>query len=317
MPTRILTQADVRSVLTMDLALPAVEEAFRAHGRGESIMPPKVYLPLDHHSGDLRAMPAYMAGTAGVKWVCSYPDNPHRHGLPAVMAVYILNDPATGAVLSVMDATAITAYRTGAAAAIATKHLFDGAPKTLGIIGCGAQSRYVVSAHRLLWPELEVRCADLARRAAERLAGEVNGVAADIEEAAGSNVVCTVTPSRHPLIRRDWIRDGAHVNAMGADAPGKQELDPQILLDARVVLDDAHQAAESGEVNVPISKGVFTLNRVYGTLGEIVAKRLEGRGAARITVFDSTGLAIQDTALARAVYDAARERNLGQDLELV
>ena len=317
MPTRVLTQANVRSILTMELALSAVEDAFRAHGRGESIMPPKVYLSLPHHSGDLRAMPAYMAGTAGVKWVCSYPENPQTHGLPSVMAVYILNDPATGAVLSVMDATAITAYRTGAAAAIATKHLFHGEPKTLGIVGCGAQSRHLVAAHRLLWPQIDVRCADVARRAAERIAAEIDGSAVDIEEAAHTEVLCTATPSRHPLIKREWVRDGSHINAMGADAPGKQELDPQILLDARVVLDDVHQATESGEVNVPIEKGLYTANRVHGTLGEIVANRLEGRGAARITVFDSTGLAIQDTALARAVYEAAREQNLGQEIDLI
>jgi ornithine cyclodeaminase/alanine dehydrogenase len=160
---------------------------------------------------------------------------------------------------------------------------------------------------------LETLCA-VAR---ERIAGEIDGTAVDIEEAARADVVCTATPSRHPLIKRDWIRDGAHINAMGADAPGKQELDPQILLDARVVLDDIQQATESGEVNVPIQKGLYTASRVHGTLGEIVANRLDGRGTAQITVFDSTGLAIQDTALARAVYDAAREQNIGRDIDLV
>lgn len=301
----------------MDVAIPAVEEAFKAHGRGEAIMPAKVYVPLEHHGGDFRAMPAYLAGSVGVKWVCSYPENPQRHGLPAVMAVYILNDPSTAEVLAVMDATAITAFRTGAAAAVASKVLVEGEPRTLGIIGCGAQSRYLVSAHRYFWPEIEVRCADVARKAAERLVGEVRGEAVDIEVAAGSDIVCTATPSRHPLIQRQWIRDGAHINAVGADAPGKQELDPQILLDARVVVDDMHQGVESGEVNVPIANGTYAQTRIHSTLGEIIAGRIQGRGPARVTVFDSTGLAIQDAALARAVYDAAVDGGVGQIIDLL
>lgn len=301
----------------MEIAVRAVEDAFLAYGRGEAVMPPKVYVPLEHHGGDFRAMPAYLAGSVGVKWVCSYPENPLRHGLPAVMAVYILNDPATAEVLAVMDATTITAFRTGAAAAVASKHLVDGEPRTLGIIGCGAQSRYLVNAHRHFWPEIAIRCADVARQAAERLVGECGGEAVDIEVAAGSDIVCTATPSRHPLIKRQWIREGAHINAIGADAPGKQELDPQILLDARVVLDDLHQAVESGEVNVPIANGTYAESRIHGTLGEIIAGRIQGRGPARITLFDSTGLAIQDAALARAVYDAAVEQGIGQEIDLL
>jgi alanine dehydrogenase len=317
MGTRILRQADVRTLLTAELALAAVEDALRQHGRGDTLMPPKVYLQLDHHGGDFRAMPAYFAGSVGVKWVCSYPENPQRNGLPAVMAVYILNDPATAATLAVMDATLITAVRTGAAAAIASRQLLGRDPASLGIIGCGAQSRHIVEAHRLLWPDVQIRCSDVARRAAERLAGDVSGEAVSIEEAAACDIVCTATPSRHPVVRREWIREGAHINAMGADAPGKQELDPQILLDARVFLDDMHQAVESGEVNVPIAKGLYDQSRIYGTLGEILAGRVDARGNAAITVFDSTGLAVQDAAVARAVFESAREQNIGLEVDLL
>lgn len=317
METRILTQRDVRGLLSMELAVPAMEEAFRQHGRGETQMPPKVYLTLDHHHGDFRAMPAYFAGSVGLKWVCSYPDNPKKHGLPAVMAVYVLNDPATAVPLAIMDATLVTAFRTGAGAAVASKHLAAPDPRTLGIIGCGAQARYLIDAHRAIWPELEVRAADVSRQAAERVAAEAKGEAVDIEEAANCDIVCTATPSRHPVVRRDWIRDGVHINAIGADAPGKQELEVQILHDARVVLDDVEQAVHSGEVNVPIERGEYAADRIHGTIGEVLAGRIRGRGPAHITVFDSTGLAVQDAALARAVYDAARERGIGQLIELI
>src|SRR5512144_1047045 len=130
MPTRILTRGDVARLCTMEMALDAVEVAFAAHGRGETRMPVKVYLPLPEHAGDFRAMPAYFSGAAGVKWVNSHPQNPARHKLPAVMGVYILSDPATARPLAIMDATLLTAFRTGAAAGVATKHLYPGAPRS-------------------------------------------------------------------------------------------------------------------------------------------------------------------------------------------
>lgn len=317
MDTRVLTQKDVRKLLSMELAVPAVEDAFRQHGRGETLMPPKVYLTLDHHKGDFRAMPAYFAGSVGLKWVCSYPENPQHNGLPAVMAVYVLNDPATAAPLAIMDGTLLTAFRTGAGAAVASRYLAAPDPETLGIIGCGVQSRYLIDAHRHYWPDLAVRAADVSREAAERIASECGGEAVDIEEAAASDIICTATPSRHPLVRREWVRDGAHINAVGADAPGKQELDPRILADARVVLDDVEQATHSGEINVPIHDGQYSIERVHGTIGEVIAGRITARADARITVFDSTGLAIQDAAVARAVYDTAREQGVGQVIELI
>src|SRR5262245_32311643 len=176
MPTRILTRADVARLLTMEMALEAVEEAFAAHGRGTARMPVKVYLPLPEHAGDFRAMPAFMAGAAGVKWVNSHPENPARHGLPSVMGVYILSDPATAAPLAVMDATLLTAYRTGAAAAVATKYCAARAPRTVGLVGCGVQARVLVEAHRALFgADLELVMADAVPAAAEALARELGG----------------------------------------------------------------------------------------------------------------------------------------------
>lgn len=318
MTTRILTRADVARLLTMDLALAAVEKAFAAHGRGETLMPVKVYLSLPQYAGDFRAMPSFMAGAAGVKWVNSHPENPARHGVPSVMGVYILSDPATARPLAIMDATLLTAYRTGAAAGVATKFLLGRAPKSVGFVGCGVQARYFLEAHRALWGALEWRMADAVPAVAEKLAAWGGGRAVSVEDAAACDVVCTATPSRTPVVQRAWVRPGAHLNAMGADAPGKQELDPRLLLDGRVFIDDLHQATESGEVNVPLHTGLMKESQLAGTLGEVIAGTKPARPSAdTITIFDSTGLAVQDLALATILLDAARAQNVGQDVPLV
>jgi len=317
MGTLILTRAEVESLLSMERVVETVEQAFAAYGRGEARMPAKVYLDLPEHHGDFRAMPAFLAGSAGVKWVNSHPENPERNKLPSVMGLYILSDPATALPLAVMDATVITAYRTGAAGAVASKYLAVGEPRTLGFVGCGVQARVLLSAHRALFSDLQLKMADIDATRAERFARSTGGAAVSIEEAAACDIVCTSTPSRAPVVDRAWVRAGTHINAMGADAPGKQELDPAILRDAQVVIDDAHQAVHSGEINVPVTAGQLADSDLHGTLGEIVAGLQPGRRGDEITVFDSTGLAIQDVAVARMVYDLARERGAGTELPLI
>jgi alanine dehydrogenase len=310
--TLLLSRADVRALVSMKDALAAVEGAFAAHGRGQAQMPPKVYLTLDEHDGDLRAMPAYVDGAAGVKWVNSHPQNPARFGLPSVMGLYILTDPATALPLCVMDATLLTAIRTGAAAAVASKHLFKGSPRTVGFVGSGVQARTLLEAHRALYGDaFEVLAADSVPEVAAAFAREAGGRVVSIEEASGSDIVCASTPSRTPVVMRAWVKDGAHINAIGADAPGKQELDPAILRDARVIIDDWEQATHSGEVNVPLHDGTLSKSDIGGTLGEVVAGKIPGRGDARLTVFDSTGLAVQDVALARIIHIAARAAGMG------
>lgn len=317
MKTLILTREDVKKILTMEAAIPAVERAFAAHGRGETVMPAKVYLPLTKHAGDFRAMPAYLAGSAGVKWVNAHPENPARHRLPSVMGVYVLSDPATAFPLAVMDATLLTAFRTGAAGAVASRHLAVRSPRSIGIIGCGVQARFLLEAHRALYGSLGVFASDVSTDSMMRFNAEMGCHVGSVQVAASSDIVLTCTPARGPVLKREWIRAGTHINAMGADAPGKQELDPAILHQAKVVLDDLAQATESGEVNVPLHNGSYRREQIYGTIGEVVAGSKKGREGDEITVFDSTGLAVQDVALARVVYDEARSRGVGTELDLV
>jgi ornithine cyclodeaminase/alanine dehydrogenase len=317
MKTLVLAGKDLEKILTMEVAIPAVEKAFAAHGRGEAVMPPKLYLPLEKYAGDFRAMPSLLGDAAGVKWVNMHPENPKRFNLPAVMGVYILSDPETAFPLAVMDGTRLTSFRTGAAAAVASKHLAVKSPATVGFIGCGVQARKLLAAHRAQYSGFRAIMADASSEAAEKFAREAGGFVGSMDQAGSCDIICTSTPSRSPVLHRSYVGISTHINAMGADAPGKQELDPRILQDATVVLDDLAQATESGEVNVPLHTGAYRREQIYGTLGEIVAGKKPGRVGTEITVFDSTGLAIQDLALARVVFDEARKRGLGIEIDLV
>ena len=315
--TLILTHADVAKLADMQLAVTAVEGAFAAHARGEARMPSKVYLALPEHRGDFRAMPAVMGRYAGLKWVNAHPENRERHQLPTVMGTYVLSDPRSGFPLAVMDATLLTALRTGAAAAVATKHLAQLPLSRVGFIGCGVQARMFRDAHRVLGG-FEIFAADREPSRADAFALQSNGRAVSIEKAAGCPVVCIATPSSTPVIQRAWVQPGTHINAMGADGPGKQELDPQILLSARVIIDEHEQSVHGGELNVPIAQGVFSEAQIAATLGEVILGTKPGRTSpSDITVFDSTGLAIQDVALAAALYERALQQGIGQPLALV
>lgn len=317
MKTLILTRADVERVATMELAVDAVERAFAGFGRGEAIMPPKVYLPIDDHDGDFRAMPARLGASAGIKWVNVHAQNSKRYELPTVMAVYVLNDPANAFPLAVMDGTLLTAMRTGAAGAVASKYLARGAPSTISFIGCGVQAHTLHGTHQVVFGGFESLAHDRNAATAQRFADQVGARVVSLEEAAGADIVCTATPSRTPFLEAPWIQPGAHINAMGADAPGKRELTTETLNRAAVYIDDIHQATASGEINVPLAEGAFALHDIAGTLGEVVVGALPRPDGRTTTVFDSTGLAVQDLSLARAIYDAARSLGIGLDVDLV
>jgi alanine dehydrogenase len=308
MPTLILDKKTVQGMLNMTAVIKAVEQAFLDWANGKGTMPAKAYLVLQE--GDFRAMPAALPGAAGVKWVNVHPKNPTR-GLPTVMAVLIYNDPETGYPLAVMDATDITAFRTGATAAIASKYLARPDSHTIGVIGAGRQAYTQIMAHSELFDLRMVKIYDLVPAAAEKLVRSLpqfKTKICGIEEAAASDIVCTVTPARGPVLKKSHVRPGTHINAIGADAEGKEELEPSVLKGAMVVVDDLRQASKSGEINVPISKGLYTASEVYSTLGEIIAGHKPGRTDPNaVTIFDSTGVAIEDIAIAKLIYERAKK----------
>jgi alanine dehydrogenase len=320
MKTRILTRSELEGLADMAAIVEAVEAAFRAHAEGKSQMPPKVYLTLP--GGDFRAMPSTVEGAAGIKWVSSHPENPARHGLPAVMGVYILSDPACAFPLAVLDGTLITALRTGAAAGVATKHLTSGAPSTVGFVGCGVQAHFALHAHRVVLGDgFEALCADLRPDAAEAFAKEIrdqglSARAVTVEEAAGAEIVNATTPGTRVAVEARWVRPNAHVNAMGADAPGKQELATDLLAKAQIIIDEHHQATHSGEVNVPLAKGALSESDLTGNLGDVILGKI-AVDQSRLTVFDSTGLAVQDVATARLLFDEAQAAGVGTEVDLI
>jgi len=318
MPTLLLDRNSIKNLIRISDVINVVEEAFRMCGEGRGKMPAKTYLSLEH--GDFRAMPAALPGSAGVKWVNVHPKNPSR-GLPSIMAILVYNDPETGYPLAVMDATEITAYRTGAAAAIASKYLARHDSHTIGIIGAGFQAHTQILAHAELFNPITVNVFDVSKSAVDRLTQSLSQFPirnCSIQEAVASDIVCTLTPSQSPIIRKEWIKPGTHINAVGADAPGKQELDPSIIKESIVVVDDIKQASGSGEINVPIQKGIYSVSEVYGTLAEVVAGKKKGRAHNNdVTVFDSTGIAVEDIAVAKLLFEKAQQRGGYPSIDLV
>jgi alanine dehydrogenase len=322
----LLTDSDVSRLVDTSESIEVVEAAFADFGRGLAQMPPKVYLNFPLQRGDLRAMPAAVGDRyAGVKLINSHELNPSK-GLPSVVGTYVLFSQETGIPLCLMAATVLTALRTGAASGVASKYLARPGSSTLGLIGAGAQAAYqfravagqLPIAEVVVWaPENDTvrRDAFLAAISAEH--PSVRFRAGSLEEAAASDVLCTTTPARAPLFAADAIRPGTHVNAVGADGPGKQELDPAILKGARVIVDERYQAVHGGEVNVAITEGIFSESDIAGTLPDVVNGSIPGRTSdSEITIFDSTGLAIQDIAVAILAYTRAVETGTGSNIEL-
>jgi len=318
MPTLLLDRKAVNNLMNMSDVINVVEEAFKMWGEGKVNMPPKAYLLVEH--GDFRAMPAALPGCAGMKWVNAHPQNQSRN-LPSVMAVIIYNDPETGYPLAIMDGTKITAYRTGAAAAIASKYLARQDSHTIGIIGAGCQAYTQIIAHAELFDLSSINVFDISEAAVDKLIKsfpEFPVRSCSIQEAAASDIVCTLTPSRNPIIKKEWIIAGTHINAVGADAAGKEELDPSILKEAIVVVDDLRQASTGGEINVLIKKGIYTVNEIYGTLPELVVRKKKGRTDNKvITVFDSTGIAVEDIAVAKFLFEKGQQMGGYPSIDLI
>ncbi len=326
MQTLLLNSDDVAANARMDEVIVAVEEAFGAYQRGDVQMPAKSYIDLPKYNGDFRSMPAYMAAeewdAAGIKWVNVHTDNPEAYELPTVMGTMIYSDPRNAFPLSIMDGTTLTRKRTGAAAAVATDHLAVSDADSLGIVGAGVQSYTQLEAISVVRDIETVVVADKREAAIEafleRFGDEFDVRAGSIAEAAACDVLSTVTPVESPIVSADDVGERTHVNAMGADAPGKQELDEEIVANATLVIDDYEQCTHSGEINVPWSRGVLEDADIDAELGSIVTGETPGRtDEDGVTVFDSTGLAIQDVAAARVVYQRANERDNGTPFDLV
>ena len=297
----------VEAAVSPERALEAVREAFVAYARGEWTMPPKVYVPA-YPAGDFRAMPALGAGHALLKWVTSFPGNPGL-GLPTVMGLVLLSDASNGALRAVLDAGAVTALRTGAAAVLAAETLGRENADAAAGIGAGVNGRaaartFAARGRRvLLWDVDAAR----AHAVAEELGVET---AASREDALSADLVVTVTPGREPIFAEGSLMPGQHVSLMGADGPGKQEIATGELARVRVFCDDWEQASHNGDLVHAVEAGAVAREDVT-ELGAVLAGGARGRSSAdEATAFDSTGLAIQDLAIALAALERADELEL-------
>ncbi|MGB2875262.1 MAG: ornithine cyclodeaminase family protein [Gaiellaceae bacterium] len=303
----VFTAQHVEKAVSPARALEAVRDAFVAYARGEWSMPPKVYVPA-YPAGDFRAMPALGAGHAALKWVTSFPGNPER-GLPTVTGLVLLSDASNGALRAVLDAAAVTALRTGAAAVLAAETLGRPDAENAAVVGAGvngqAAARTFLARGRTvsLWDVDPVR----AEEAASQLGASVAG---SREEALGADLVVTMTPGHEVLLRAGSLRPGQHVSLMGADGPGKAEIEVAELLRTHIFCDDWEQASHNGELVHAVDEGALRREQVT-ELGAVLAGEEEGRRADdEITTFDSTGLAIQDLAIALAAIERVNELDL-------
>jgi alanine dehydrogenase len=299
----VFPQQAVLSAVSPAQAIDRVRDGFVEYAGGEWQMPPKVYVDA-HPNGDFRAMPAKGAGLAILKWVTSFPRNPEA-GLPVVMGMICVSSAADGEPLALIDVRSVTLLRTGAVAAVAAQELARQDAKTVGIVGCGLHG---ASAARCLaaaeyGPGV---CFDPDPDAAGRLAGKLGWQAGGLEDALACDVVTCVTPGAEPVVREADLRPGTHLSMLGADGPGKAEAEPAAVARCELFCDEWTQASHGGELSGAVRAGLVGRDRVT-ELGDVLTGRAPGRsGPEATTLFDSTGLAIQDLAICLAVLHAQR-----------
>jgi alanine dehydrogenase len=322
----VLSRRDVLELLTLDACIAAVERAFRLHAEGRTLGPGVLGVPA--RDGGFHIKAAGLMGERSyfaAKTNANFPDNPRRFGRPAIQGTVVLADASTGVPLAVMDSGSVTALRTGAATAVAARLLARGDAHTATIVGCGVQGEIQLAAIAAVLPLQRVwlldtdhaRAEALAARAAARF-GLRADAAKDLPAALRESAVCvTCTPSRRAFLAARDVAPGTFVAAVGADNAGKQELDPALVASATLVVDVLDQCAEIGELQHALAAGLMTREQVHAELADVVIGRRPGRTRDdEITVFDSSGTALEDVAAATAVYEKARAAGRGTEVAL-
>jgi len=327
----ILREPEIRSLLDPAGCLQAVENAFSAYARGQAELPAVINLEVPERGGEVHVKAGYLRTNSyyAVKIASGFPDNPQL-GLPSSDGMVLVFDARTGALTALLlDNGFITDLRTGAAGAVAAKHLARATVETVAVVGSGAQARYQIRSLALVrkfrevrvWgrhPEKAAACLqDLSR---EGLATDCRFVlASSVREAVErADIVITVTASREPLVQADWIATGALVIAVGSDGPDKQELDVEVLARAdRIVADSLPQCLRLGEIHHAVEKGAISKQKVAAELGEVTAGLKPGRTSdPEIIVCDLTGVGVQDVAAASLVLERALQNGKGERLSL-
>lgn len=316
----VLSEADVRKLLPMEECIELMAEALAALERGEMSMPLRsVFRPPE--AGSLMGlMPAHRIHAAyGLKAICVFPENPQR-GLDAHQGAVLLFDGETGELRAAMNASAITEIRTAAVSGVATRLLAREDARTLAILGAGVQARSHAAAMAAVRDFDSVRIWSRTREHAQALASEIDGESVLTTEEAleGADVVCTTTTAREPIVRREWLAPGAHVNAVGSSIPTTRELDTATMAAAALFVDRRESTMnESGDYLLAAAEGAIGPAHIRAELGELLTGKAEGRtSGGELTVFKSLGLAVEDLAAAEHLYGRAREEGAGTEVEL-
>jgi alanine dehydrogenase len=327
--TLILSRTDMMGLVSPAEYVGCVEQAYRMHGEGRFYMDPKGHIVLDKYPGEWEAMPSYIEEpeAAACKWVSIRERNRDKYDLPTVFSILIYTHPETGFPLAICDGSYHTVMRTGAAAAVSAKHMARKNSKRLAIVGAGHMASGTLATCNEVFKWDEVRVWSRTQKTLDRFHAEEQPkykhlqilTSTDLERTVrGADVVVTVTPARGPLVMNEWIARGTHIAAVGADKAGDQELDPRIVQRARIFVDDIRQCRTDGEINVPLREGLIGEKDIAGEIGEVITGRKPGRTSdEEITLFDSTGIALQDSATVPLEYERALAAGVGIEKKMI
>lgn len=327
--TLILSRTDMMGLLTPAEYVACVEQAYRMHGEGRYYMDPKGHIVLEKYPGEWEAMPSYVEEpeAAACKWVSIRERNRERFDLPTVFSILVYTHPETGFPLAICDGSYHTVMRTGAAAAVSAKWIARKDSKVLAIVGAGNMAEGTLETCNEVFAWEDVRVWSRTQETVDQFVAaqqpkygsfEIRPSTSLEEVVRGADVVVTVTPARAPIVLDEWIGEGTHIAAVGADKAGDQELDPRILQRARIFVDDIRQCRTDGEINVPLAQGVISEDDLAGEIGEVIVGRKQGRTSdAEITLFDSTGIALQDSATVPLEYERAIAAGVGVEKKMI
>ena len=327
--TLILSRTEMMGLLTPAEYNGCVEQAYRMHGEGRFYMDPKGHIVLAKYPGEWEAMPSYIEEpeAAACKWVSIREQNREKHDLPTVFSILIYTHPETGFPLAICDGSHHTVMRTGAAAAVSAKWLARKDSKVLAIVGAGHMAVGVLATCNEVFKWQDVRVWSRSQKTVDHFVAEEQPKyssfkiksSTDIEKVVrGADVVVTVTPARGAIVKNEWIGAGTHIAALGADKGGDQELEASILQRARIFVDDIRQCRTDGEINVPLSKGLLKETDIAGEIGEVIVGKKKGRTSDKeITLFDSTGIALQDSATIPLEYERALAAGVGIEKKMI
>jgi ornithine cyclodeaminase/alanine dehydrogenase len=323
MQTLLLSKEDVSKLISMKEVIDAVEDAYRAFSDGQVVQPPYIDIHLPEPRGEIDFKIGYSKANEIISMKASsggFLDNPVAHAVPNGMGTVLLFDARSCALLCVMDGSLLTGLRTGAAGAVSVKTLARKNSKTISCIGTGNQARMQIRAISLVMQIGEIHAWSRSSESSARFKADMESelgipviLSASKQAAvAQADILVTTTRGKGPLVEAEWIKPGTHIVAIGTDTQGKQEFAPEIFKHAKIINDSISQCIDRGETWHPLNRGIIGLDDIHGELGEILLGRKPGRtDEGEITLFDSTGMAIQDNTTAEKIYRNALENNVG------